>query len=140
MLTGAGIEEMPRRTMITEERYKEAVVSRDAAEKIIHEYNKQGIETFKERWRRFDEDHEAFTDEDLIYAATSRSEKCKAGLAHPKDCGPFHQWTCSNVLKNIGNDDGHQAYPFSMYEIKGENQPSANGATTRPPKAGTAQA
>ncbi len=81
---------------------------------------------------RFNENNEFFSDSDLIYSAGARCDKCGAGLAYPKDCGPWHQWTCSNVLKGIGTDNGHGAYPFSFYEIKSENQPSAQGNTTRP--------
>jgi hypothetical protein len=118
--------------MITEQQYKEAIAKRDEAEKVINAYGKQSIENFKARWERFDKHNEFFKDEDLIYSAYAVCEKCNAGLAYPKDCGPGHQWTCSNVLKGIGTDKGHSAYPFAFYEIKSEGQPSANGATTRP--------
>ena len=51
-------------------------------------------------------------------------------------------WWCSKVLKGQtgGLDDGlpatekHEVFPFAFYKVKSENQPSANGATTRPPK------
>ena len=118
--------------MITEEQFKEACAKRDAAEQIINDYGKQKDEAFKARWERFDKHHEAFKDEELVYSAHARCKKCNAGLAHPESCGPWHQWTCSNVLKGIGTDKGHGAFLFSMYEIKSEKQPSANGATTRP--------
>jgi hypothetical protein len=118
--------------MITEQEYKEAIRQHDAAEKIIQAYGKQSAEEFDARWERFSNQNEFFKDEDLTYSADSRCEKCGAGLAHPKACGGFHQWTCSNVLKGIGTDSGHGAYSFAFYEIKSENQPSANGATTRP--------
>lgn len=118
--------------MITETQYQEAIANKKAAEEIINAYGKQSIENFRARWERFDKHNEVFTDSELVYAAIARCKKCGAGMAHPKDCDPWHQWTCSSVLKGIGTDKGHEALPFSMYEVKSEEQPSANGATTRP--------
>lgn len=92
-----------------------------------------------------------FTDEQLRYAAYSRCP-CGAGLAYPKDPtvrqfkewmddSPFllwDHWDCSDILtgRAIPNDqDGSKMhcdkYPFAFYEIKSEDQPSVNGATTR---------
>jgi hypothetical protein len=119
---------------ITEQEYKDACAQSKAAEKIINAYGKQRHEDFDSRWERFNKRQEYFTDDDLTYAAGARCDLCQAGLAHPKDCGVNHQWTCSNVLKGIGTDKGHQAFPFAFYEIKSENQPSAQGHTTRPKK------
>lgn len=118
--------------MITQQQYSEAVVQKDEAEKVINAFHEQKDEDFKARWERFDINHEVFRDEDLVYSAGARCDKCKAGLAYPKGCDPFHQWTCSNVLKGIGEDKGHSAFPFAFYEIKSEEQPSAQGHTTRP--------
>lgn len=118
--------------MITKQEYEEAKTKRDEAEKIIIAYGRQSIEDFQARWKRFEEQGEFFKDEDLNYAATARCEKCGAGLAYPKNADMRHQWTCSNVLKGIGTDKGHSAFPFMFYEIKSEGQPSAQGATTRP--------
>ncbi len=118
--------------MITEAQYKAAVAQHDAMEKLMNEYCRQKSEDFNSRWERFVKNNEFFTDDDLVYSAWARCDKCKAGLAHPKDCGAFHQWTCSNVLKGIGTDEGHGCYPFAFYSIKSEGQPSAQGATTRP--------
>ena len=85
-----------------------------------------------------------FTDDELIYAATSRC-KCGAGLAYaPTDENPDlpyrgpSAWDCSDILTGraarIG-EPGHvqhtDALPFAFYEIKAEGQPSAQGATTR---------
>jgi hypothetical protein len=88
--------------------------------------------------------------ERLVYAATSRC-KCGAGLAydpfgasggHPEEGendSPFKGvfsgwWDCSAIL--LGTADTQQTHtgqlPFSSYEVKSENQPSAGGATTRP--------
>lgn len=118
--------------MITEQKYKDACANRDAAEKVIQLFHKQGVEDFDARWKRFENKNEYFRDDELTYAAGARCDKCNAGLAHPKKCGVFHQWTCSDVLKGIGTDDGHSTYPFAFYKIKSEEQPSAQSATTRP--------
>lgn len=81
-----------------------------------------------------------FTEDELRYAATKRCP-CGAGLAYPpngepKD-GPFEFWSywdCSEILKGTADTSvEHTAQlPFTFYEIKSEEQPSANGATTRP--------
>lgn len=118
--------------MITKQQFDDAVKQQKEAQEIINAYGKQEIQNFKARWERFEKNNEFFSDEDLIYAADARCLKCQAGMAYPKNCDLWHQWTCSNVLKGIGTDGGHTAYPFSFYEIKSEKQPSANGATTRP--------
>lgn len=72
----------------------------------------------------------------LVYAATKRCP-CGAGLAYdPKgESGKaIHgYWDCSAIL--LGDAETNVQHtgklPFMFYEIKGENQPSANGATTR---------
>lgn len=86
------------------------------------------------------------TDEQLAYAATSRCS-CGAGIAHLKNCGPHGQWDCSAILTGRAIPAGqpgaekHTAeMPFTFYEIKSENQPSAGGATTRPSTADVPEA
>lgn len=116
--------------MITEEEYKAACAQRDSAAKVIQAYGKQSMENFRTRWDEF-LGGKPFTDEDLRYSAEVRC-RCGAGLAYPKNCGPWHMWTCSVVLKGKPKDCTHDELPFSGYEIKSEDQPSANGATTRP--------
>lgn len=96
--------------------------------------------------------------ERLIFAARSRCP-CGAGLAYdpagasggyPDESkgekndsvfvGGFGgYWDCSAILLGTAIPNGqpgavkHEGQlPFSFYEIKSENQPSANGATTRP--------
>lgn len=118
--------------MITKEQYEEAIRKQEEAEEIINAYHKQSADNFEEKWKKFEKGEFAFKDEDLIYSAFARCRKCTSGLAYPKDCGMNHQWTCSDVLKGIGSDNGHEAFPFAFYEIKSENQPSAGKATTRP--------
>ena len=72
---------------------------------------------------------EFFTDEDLIYAADFRCP-CGAGMAYVRGSGPTSYWECSAILKG-------QAIPAGLpgalkHEILSEQQPSANGRTTRP--------
>lgn len=74
--------------------------------------------------------------DELRFAAFSRCE-CGAGLAYPKNIGIHGSWYCSAIL--LGDVDAikimHSApLPFTFYEVKSEDQPSANGATTRPKK------
>jgi len=79
----------------------------------------------------------AFTDDVLIYAATTRCE-CGAGMAYPTSIGPHGAWHCSDILTfRAATSASPEAkthtnpLPFSFYSIKSENQPSAHGATTR---------
>lgn len=82
--------------------------------------------------------------ERLVYAATARCP-CGAGLAYD----PFSDgdgifkgpswWDCSAIILGTAIARGEPGavthtdqLPFAFYEIKGENQPSAHGATTRP--------
>lgn len=119
--------------MITKEEFDAACVAKRDAQKIIDEYSRQQIDDFDARWAKFSAGQQFFTDADLIYSAGARCDKCNAGLAYPKNCGPFHQWTCSDVLKGIGTDKGHSAFPFAFYSIISEEQRErAQGATTRP--------
>lgn len=70
----------------------------------------------------------------LIYAATARC-KCGAGLAYRNG---DTAWDCSDILRGVAIPSGQPGsvmhsdrFPFVFYEIKGENQPSAEGRTTR---------
>ncbi len=80
----------------------------------------------------------------IVYAATSRCP-CGAGLAFDPlgedEASPFvgplsGYWDCSKIL--LGTADRAAKHtgrlPFSFYNVKSEEQPSANGATTRPDK------
>lgn len=80
--------------------------------------------------------------ERMTYAATSRCE-CGLGLAydpaHPD--GPRGSWRCSGIILFASkiapegfdvNAKHTPPLPFTFYEIKGEDQPSAQGETTRP--------
>lgn len=78
----------------------------------------------------------------LTYAATKRCP-CGAGLAYgdmtvEKD-SPYNYpyngyWDCSAIIDGTADKDAkHTAkLPFQFYEIKSEDQPSADGRTTRP--------
>ncbi len=79
--------------------------------------------------------------ERLTFAATSRCP-CGAGLAYdPASPEGMHgAWDCSAILLGTAIPSGqpgavqHTArLPFIFYEVKSENQPSAEGRTTRPP-------
>lgn len=76
----------------------------------------------------------------LCFAAYSRCE-CGAGMAYDpaSDAGLNGQWECSDILLGRAIPKGQEGsrihsnpLPFAFYEVKSENQPSANGATTRP--------
>jgi len=80
----------------------------------------------------------------LRYAARARCP-CGAGMAYPSERSEAHNydyslfriasyWDCSAIILGTADPDvQHTAQlPFAFYEIKSENQPSANGATTRP--------
>ena len=88
--------------------------------------------------------HKTFTD-GLIYSATARC-KCGAGLYYDEGkSGINGEWTCSVCVlaERAGasmegwDKNAHQSFPFREWEIKSEDQPSANGATTRPDPAVT---
>lgn len=73
--------------------------------------------------------------DNLIYAASSRCA-CGAGLAYRKG---MDYWDCSAILTGTAVPSGEPGsvqhigkLPFVFYEVLSENQPSANGATTRP--------
>lgn len=83
----------------------------------------------------------SYSEEELLYSATSKCH-CGAGLAYPKDSSQPDErsvfksasdWWCSTLLKGIPWDGKkHDVFSFAIYEIKSEDQPSANGQTTRP--------
>ncbi len=74
-----------------------------------------------------------FSPDELRYAATSRC-LCGAGFAYPKNSSPRGSWYCSAILtgKAERGSSHDSSLPFAFYEIKSEDQPSANGQTTRP--------
>jgi hypothetical protein len=81
----------------------------------------------------------AFSADELRFVAFHRCP-CGAGMAYPKNGSVRGAWHCSAVLRGTAASTAIAHSPpllFSVYEIKSENQPSANGATTRDePKGG----
>lgn len=84
------------------------------------------------------------TEADLVYAATARCP-CGAGLAYVRRRGPCvsTHWDCAAILLGTAIPQGEPGavehtgqLSFLFYEVKSERQPSASGATTRPPKKG----
>jgi hypothetical protein len=75
-----------------------------------------------------------FTLDDLTFSATFRCG-CSHGMAYPTHIGIHGSWYCSAILRGIAdrNVKHTPSHPFAFYEVKCEQQPSANGATTRPP-------
>ncbi len=81
---------------------------------------------------------DSFNPDELIFSAYSRC-MCGSGVAYPKEIGMRGMWECGDVLlgkaiaKGQPGSKSHDGpWPFAFFEIKSENQPSANGATTRP--------
>jgi len=115
---------------ISKAEYDEAVKAKESAQNTINAYHDEQRAAFDKRIK----ENPVFTPDELVYSAAARCNGCGAGLAYPKDCGPGHYWDCADVLtgkiKNPGKE--HQQFPFMYYSIKSENQPSANGQTTRP--------
>lgn len=77
----------------------------------------------------------AFGADELHFAATVRCE-CGAGMAYPRNIGIHGAWHCSAILRGLAaRGSSHSAaLPFAYYDIKSEDQPSANCATTRDPQ------
>lgn len=90
----------------------------------------------------FDPSRTPLEESELRYAATVRCA-CGAGLAYFKGelaTKPWTklQWDCADVLTGRAIPKGQPGskihsgpFPFVFFEIKSEDQPSANGRTTR---------
>ena len=75
-----------------------------------------------------------FTVDELRFAATLRCP-CGAGMAYPVGAMNMHgTWDCSAILMGTAaiEVEHSPALPFMFYEVKSEDQPSADGQTTRP--------
>lgn len=84
-----------------------------------------------------------YTEDDLVYAASARCV-CGAGLASGPMCiePPFtvpSYWDCSAILLGKAAYRGEpeaaihtDRLPFSMWDIRSEFHPEAEGRTTRP--------
>jgi hypothetical protein len=104
----------------------------------IRELDAAEEEGVKEKLKRVRNMKDAFSLSDLVFAATSRCP-CGAGLAYPRNISAWGSWDCSDILLGRAIPKGQEGtkqhtgeLPFTFYEVKSENQPSANGATTRP--------
>ena len=114
--------------MITKEQFEAAKLQRDEAQSTIDTYCREQAEAFEKRMK----DDPIFTDDELRYAAVDLCP-CGHGMAYPKGCGIHHYWDCSAILKGIADPNVEHAarLPFVFYSLKSEDQPSANGRTTR---------
>jgi hypothetical protein len=104
-------------------------------EELEREMYRREVEETEAKVKRSLKKEFSFDDEDLIYSAYARCT-CGAGYAYPKKIGIHGAWHCSAIL--TGKAEAGSAHdgelPFSFYEIKSEQQPSAKNATTRPKK------
>lgn len=115
--------------MVTEEEYEKACNDEQAARAVILQYGRERAEAFEQRLK----DSPIFTDEELHY---SRSTLCPCGhgLAYPKDCGAFHYWDCSAILKGIADASVQHTgrLPFAFYDVKGERGTETTRGVYRP--------
>lgn len=97
------------------------------------ELSRQQVQNTEERVQAAHRLQDKFDPTELRYAAYDRCE-CGAGLAYPLTSGMHGAWHCSAILTGTADTTVPHTggKPFSMWEIKSEDQPSANGATTRP--------
>ena len=95
---------------------------------MIQEYSRQAADDFEARWKRFESGQEFFKDEDLVYSAYAHCP-CGSGLAHPKNCGPHHQWTRS--LRSAGR-------PPSLFLTTSDTNPDRHCGEPSPRPAGEA--
>lgn len=114
--------------MITRNQYDAAILAKEDADKIIRKFHIEKQEAFDVRLKS----GVPFTDEELVYSSETLCP-CGYGLAYPKDCGPFHYWDCSAILKDIADDKvQHTAkLPFIMYEVHAEGETIGSTRTTR---------
>lgn len=102
--------------------------------------NRFGIRCAEWQFAWYQKRRKPFRRKHLLYAARARCPGCGAGLAYHPGIGMRGYWDCSRVLTGEADpletdSEGqplHRKFPFVFYNIKSENQPSANGATTRP--------
>lgn len=118
--------------MVTKEQYDKAKEDQKSSEEIIRNYHKQENERADSRFDEFTKGNH-YNDDELLYAAYNLCP-CGHGLAYPKECGyKARFWDCSAIWKGIADASVQHTdqLPFSFYNVKSENQPSANGNTTR---------
>jgi hypothetical protein len=101
-------------------------------QKELHSLYESESEDTEAKIKRCQAMKDKFSPDELRYAATARC-MCGSGLAYPKNSSSRGSWYCSAILtgeaeRGSSHDSG---FPFAFYEIKSEEQPSANGQTTR---------
>ena len=113
---------------------KELESKKKPLELELRELYKKSEEEIKAKIVRCTQLKDRFNADELIFAAYNRCA-CGAGMAYPKGIGIHGHWDCSAIL--LGEADVRVQHtgqlPFVFYEIKSEEQPSANGSTTRKP-------
>lgn len=89
--------------------------------------------SIEDKIKRCNRMEDKFNPDELLFAAYARCS-CGYGLAYPLNIGIHGAWYCSSILLGTAEKGSthDSALPFAFYEIKSENQPSAQGATTRP--------
>lgn len=114
------------------EEIKKTLVPLEEELREIYNYEQREVESRIEKAER---GHGDFEERELVYAAAVRCS-CGAGFAYPKGTGIHGEWQCSSILlgKAERGSTHKSPMPFAFYEVKSENQPSANGKTTRPQK------
>ena len=105
-------------------------------QKELNELWNKKADDVEERISLAEQGHGNFQLDELRFAAFVRCE-CGAGLCYPKESSPRGAWYCSDILRGLAVTGKESklhsgAMPFSFYSIKSEDQPSANGETTRP--------
>lgn len=99
----------------------------------LHKIYREEEKAVAERIKKANMGDGDFGPDELVYAAFDKCD-CGAGMAYPHKIGIHGAWYCSYILRGIAQKEVRHTspLPFSMYELKSENQPSANGRTTRP--------
>jgi hypothetical protein len=101
----------------------------------INDIYKREAQTVEDRIKLCHRLKYKFKEDELLFAAYTRCE-CGAGMAYPKNIVMHGAWYCSGILLGkVLPGSAHTApMEFMFFEVKSEDQPSANGATTRIPK------
>lgn len=102
----------------------------------IQQYKQERSEERRARERQAEYKAETggvFALAELRYSAFARCP-CGAGLAYPTAFSMHGWWDCAAILTGTADRAAKHTdkLPFAFYEVKSEDQPSANGATTRP--------
>ena len=115
--------------MITKEQYDSACEVQKQAQEVINQYGRERAEAFELRLKT----NPIFTDDELFYSRETLCP-CGHGLAYPKNCGAFHYWDCSAILRGIADKNVQHTgqLPFTMYDIRGERGAETTRGVFRP--------